>query len=275
LSEVETLYENEKFALLRVPMKMLVVNPYNPNVMDAAQMKALKHSMKKYGYAEFIPVTKVPDDPEFGEDRGKYLVIDGAHRLIAMREEGMGDEDKIEVILVKNITYADAWLGAYTFNKAKGRIKSELVAEMLIRSEANFGLKKTLEMTGLTKEYFDEYTSALKAAIRAREAMESGDTAFGKPVPEVKEKVGETKIEPEFKPVPITDEDMRKTIVADGLKPIIAKPSEEAEVLFVVELPQKQYEFVTKILNMFAEDPKEALVKACEKLAEVLGVSKE
>jgi len=137
-----------------IDIEKLEENVNNPNVMDQKNVDGLKQNMQKYGYIEFIVVVKNPD-------ADKYLIVDGHHRMAQLKEEG---HKQIPVLIAKNVPYAKALLGAWTFNKWRGKTDAKKIAQLLYSAEAEQKLTvdEICKITGLSRLYYDEYLATLK-----------------------------------------------------------------------------------------------------------------
>jgi hypothetical protein len=235
--------ELSDFEIISVKLSDLILNEYDPNIMSPPEYEYLKASIKKYGYLTPILVC---------EHEGKYFVADGAHRVLALKEEARlnnknEDEIYITVIKPKKFSLAEAWSGAFLFNKAKGKLSPKKVAEFLLKGEEMFGLEKILEATNIPKQYYEEYVATLKAG--------------GKEVPaEVKKEL--VSLETIFKPEQTTEQIKAKIIETE--KEIKAKEETLTNVLFVAELPMVKYKFVMDTLSEISENVSEALIMLCE-----------
>lgn len=202
-------------------------NQLNPNVMNPKEFDALKHSIVAFGLSEFPAVVR-------NEKTGKFLIIDGAHRVLAWKElkEKGETKDSLFVTLVKNINYYKALLGSFTFNRAKGRVKSERVVELLTDVKRYYDVAQIIRDTGLSKSDYEEY---IKAAEEGRLANQL------------------TKLE--------SIEAIKDRIVRWERKELKIEPVKR---IFFVSLAEEEYARVESALKHFANDHKTALLKMCE-----------
>lgn len=71
--------ENPVDKVIWVPKEMVVANNYNPNHVAAKEMRLLYVSVKEDGYTQ--PIVTIWD-----EKIGKYVIIDGFHRNLVIRQ---------------------------------------------------------------------------------------------------------------------------------------------------------------------------------------------
>jgi len=95
----------------------LEFNKYNPNVMSNETMGYLKASIKNLGFSKPILTTK---------RNGKYFVIDGEKRAIAMKELG---NTQIPTLVWENCSDLQAGLGSITLNQAAHQLSYKEIKE--------------------------------------------------------------------------------------------------------------------------------------------------
>jgi ParB-like chromosome segregation protein Spo0J len=95
----------------------LEFNKYNPNVMNDETMGYLKASIENLGFTKPILTTK---------RNGKYFVIDGEKRAIAMKELG---NTQIPTLVMENCSYLKAYLGSIALNNPAHRLSYKEIKE--------------------------------------------------------------------------------------------------------------------------------------------------
>jgi len=152
-------FENAELELKEIPLKRIIMNPENPNVMDENMMGHLKESFLQSGYIE--PAVVIPYDGDLKPDDGKkyYFMIDGEHRVLTLLDLGI---KKAMVIVAHNVPEHVAYGGALTFNKFKGKLSAEKIAEFLLHGANTYGKSAVLAATQLDKNKYDEYVEPLK-----------------------------------------------------------------------------------------------------------------
>ena len=85
MSSMSNMKRTPQVPQTRLPLNMIHADPNNPNVMSAAQKKALSHIISTYGYAQAIWVRDMQD--------GTYEIIDGHHRYFELRQQGETEID--------------------------------------------------------------------------------------------------------------------------------------------------------------------------------------
>jgi len=212
-----------------VPIEQVEPNPLNPNIMSERLFDMLKASIKQWGFIK--PVLTV-----YNPETQKYLITDGAHRYLALKELGKG---KIPIIVTKALTPQQAKLGSFLFNKIKGMLDAKKIAELLVNALNNYTKEEICKYIQMEKERFDEYT----AMIREQEV-----------------KV-ETKIKEFVKVEQPKLQELRQRIVDTTLKEIKAVKVEAFKRLFSASLSEEDYNTLHKALSLFNPDPTKALIE--------------
>ena len=92
-----------------IPLDQIVFDERNPNRMTEDQMRALNKVVDKYGFAQ---------DPWVNQIKGgKYMVVDGEHRILLLREKGV---KKIACKIFK-LKYSDVRILRQVANKLRGQ----------------------------------------------------------------------------------------------------------------------------------------------------------
>jgi 16S rRNA G966 N2-methylase RsmD len=132
-----------------VPIDSIRENTWNPNVMRDTVFQFLKKSIKKRGFVQPIVVTK------------DGVVIDGAHRLRAIKELGA---TQVET-KVLDITEEEARAETINFNLTKGTFDADKLGKILLELDQEWGKE-------LLKENLVMEQKQIDAAIRAHQSVE-------------------------------------------------------------------------------------------------------
>lgn len=214
--------------LAKVSVKRLKHNPLNPNVFDTKMFSELKKNIKRYGFLE--PGVVVP------RKDGTYFIVDGAHRVLAMKEMGFA---KIPVIIAKGLPKSAAYSGAYSFNRIKGKLSAEKIANLLLSGVERWGEKEVKMWTGLTSDSINEYIQS----IRLEDSMNR------KRVDELEEEEGK----------------VAEDIVRKELKQLESKRLDDFERTLIFSLSADDYKRVIRVLEGFGKDLNESLIRLCKK----------
>lgn len=113
-----------------VPMEKVVANDYNPNKVAPPELELLETSIWEDGYTQ--PIVTVYD-----QDADEYIVVDGFHRFVIIR-----DSDRIRErergmlpVVVLNKEVGDRMASTIRHNRARGshnvELMSQIVAELV------------------------------------------------------------------------------------------------------------------------------------------------
>jgi len=99
-----------------VPIEQVTANDYNPNVVATNELRLLYVSIKADGYTQ--PVVTVRD-----EETNKYVIIDGFHRYLVMKENTDIREDcsGLLPIVVLEKTMNERMASTVRHNRARGK----------------------------------------------------------------------------------------------------------------------------------------------------------
>ena len=122
-----------------VDVGSLKFDEQNPNKMTAAQMSALKNSIREYGNLQPIVI----------DQNGN--IVDGAHRALAYKELGYA---KIPAILIKIESDADRRIIRQTMNKLRGRHDPMLDAQEFVAILKANEEKKLFDMSAIKETEF-------------------------------------------------------------------------------------------------------------------------
>jgi len=222
---------NKELEMKKVSIDSVGMNKKNPNVMDDYTMEKLKKNIKTVGYLE--PAVVIPH-----KDGNKdYFIIDGEHRLMAMKD--LGHKEAL-VVVAHGVDKAAAFSGAYTFNAIKGKIDSQRLGEMLKYGTQEFGLQMMKTYSQLEDWQLQEYLESQKLQEE-----------------QIKEKITE-----ESEPQEIPD------AIRKEFKELKTKISSKQTRVLMFSLDEKDYEFVNGVLGGVDKNPNKALVKMCNMVSE-------
>ncbi len=196
---------------------------YNPNVMDKKTFDELKKNMDVYGY--LAPCICIPEDEN-------YFIIDGAHRILALKDKGY----KMALIIVaENVTRAAAYAGAISFNKLRGSLSGPKLATMLAKGIQLYGTAEMIKYSSLDKTKLQEHAGPLM-----KEGVELA----------TKEELAAT--------VNLDD------ILTNEMKEINAKSVEDTESNFIFSYPKAEYDFIASVLDDVNKNHGKALLELCK-----------
>lgn len=101
-----------------IPIKSIIPNTWNPNIMDSQTYSALRESFTEFGDIDPILVRDMGD---------KYQIIDGEHRYKIAREMGI---DKIQSIVVE-VSDTQAKRLTQIMNRTKGKDDPDKLMNLL------------------------------------------------------------------------------------------------------------------------------------------------
>lgn len=105
-----------------VPAHMLRPNPWNPNRMTADMMKKERASIREFGFID--PITARIDG---GSDEGWYQIIDGEHRWVAGKAEGIEEFP----VIVLDVDEDEAKELTIILNETRGESEPDLLSGLL------------------------------------------------------------------------------------------------------------------------------------------------
>lgn len=216
-----------------VPIDALQPNPFNPNVMNEKQFEYLKQSIERYDFLQLILCGEK-------NDAGKYPIMDGAHRLLALREKG---DEKVPIIVAKNLPEDAADVGAFRFNRKHGHITDEGLARFLDWACEKHGVEKVKYWAGITQELVSSYFATLKSA-GGRYAEQTRRMA--------------------------TDED---GIVRSSRRSLSTTPENEYKSPLLLYMQIEDYRYACGVLEKFDPRPADALIMLCRKYERLKNVT--
>ena len=144
-----------------VPTDKVVANEYNPNRVAEPEMELLQISIEEDGFTQPVVVY-------YDESKDLYIVVDGFHRYVIVR-----DYFKSDVIAVVEIDkpIEERMASTIRHNRARGKhqvdLTAELVKELLRRGRTDEEIAKALGMDA-------EEVLRLKQQVKVAETMANG-----------------------------------------------------------------------------------------------------
>lgn len=123
-------YMSPVYAVKSVPIEQVTANDYNPNSVAPPEMELLETSIWEDGYTQ--PVVVVYD-----EENEKYVVVDGFHRYLTLKNSKRINErenGRLPVVVLKK-DMSDRMASTIRHNRARGshniELMSTIVAELV------------------------------------------------------------------------------------------------------------------------------------------------
>jgi len=133
--------EEPKISLVKVSIDIIDFNPYNPNIYTDRMLEGLKENIKRYGFIEPGVASKKED--------GRYLILDGEHRVLAMKDLGFIEIPIIEVTSLRGLPEDIAPL---MFNEVRGRISETRKRAIVLDAIQNYTKEELKRFSNLNLE---------------------------------------------------------------------------------------------------------------------------
>lgn len=134
------------YAVRSVPIEKVTANDYNPNAVAPPEMALLETSIWEDGYTQ--PVVTVYD-----QDRDKYVVVDGFHRFLTLKNsERIRERERglLPVVVLKKEMH-DRMASTIRHNRARGthniELMSVIVAELVEMGKGDAWICKHIGMS--------------------------------------------------------------------------------------------------------------------------------
>ena len=124
----------------RIPLKKLIPNEWNPNVLDGRKAKALARQIGDVGFRQPIIVRPA-------KKRGKFEIIDGEHRVRAL--DSIGREDA-ECIVVKD-SDTEAKVQTLAMNVLRGDPDIVKMAKLIVDLQEEYTIPELEERLGISQ----------------------------------------------------------------------------------------------------------------------------
>jgi ParB-like chromosome segregation protein Spo0J len=104
-----------------VPTEKVVANEYNPNYVAESEMELLRISIEEDGLTQPIVVF-------YDEEKDLYIVVDGFHRYVIVRD--YFESDVIPVVVIDK-PIEERMASTMRHNRARGKHQVDLTAELV------------------------------------------------------------------------------------------------------------------------------------------------
>jgi len=141
--------------IVDLPLKDLVPNAYNPNVVEEAIMLQLKKDIERVGVKQ--PVIVREDE----EKKGTYIIIDGEHRWRVATDLGL-ETIPCEVM---GIDENEAKIMTITMNRFRGEFDTIKLAVVLKSLQEVYSAEELEERLGYNQEQLQSYEDLLNFDI--------------------------------------------------------------------------------------------------------------
>lgn len=119
-------YRSPVYNVRAVPMDMVTANDYNPNAVAPPEMELLETSIWEDGYTQPIVVV-------YDQEADQYVVVDGFHRFLTMRNSQRIREREggMLPVVVLNKDMSDRMASTIRHNRARGSHNIELMSQIV------------------------------------------------------------------------------------------------------------------------------------------------
>jgi ParB-like chromosome segregation protein Spo0J len=149
---------------VRIPLAQLESDPKNPNYMAPEQLAQLTAAIGRVGFLDPCLVRELPN--------GRYVIIDGHHRVRAASEAGLSE---VPCIVIRTDD-AHATLLQIGMNKMRGELNLGEVAKLIGELDiAGFDLPEMVP-TGFSNEEIESLLQASRV-VDEEEVLETGSLA--------------------------------------------------------------------------------------------------
>ncbi len=149
----------KKYEFKLIALESLEVVDFNPNEMTKTQMDHLRKTIKERGFMQPLTITPKEGVP------GKFIVMDGAHRLLAFKEL---KRPTIPCYIVPDKKPIDIKIDLINLNKIRGEFNQKKYAKLLESLDHDVGEEKLKELLNLEEEELKAY---LKLAKNGEESI--------------------------------------------------------------------------------------------------------
>jgi len=150
------------------PKEIEVPNVRITSTWDPEMLEMFRKSIKDMGQVQPILV---------GEEEGKYILIDGLHRL---EEAKLNDTKTVECAILP-MSIKDVLLRNLVTNRLRGKTKaSEMVLVISeLREKHRMGIEKIVKETGMRREYIEQMLKISQVHRSVYEALDREDIGVG------------------------------------------------------------------------------------------------
>lgn len=147
---------SSKYEFKLIQLENLEIVDDNPNEMTKEQMEHLRKTIKDRGFMQPLTITPKEGTP------GKFIVIDGAHRLEIFKELKRAT---IPCYIVPDKNNVDIKIDMVNLNKIKGEFNPNKYAKLLESLDHDIGKEKLKELLSLEEEELKKYLALAKGEI--------------------------------------------------------------------------------------------------------------
>ncbi len=172
---------------LRIEDHQLIEQKDNPNKMSAESFDVLVRAMAHVGFLQPLLVRPAPDDVTSAIPQpGKYIIVDGVHRLKASRVVlGMKDSDVphrfvdrlhrvqsdlklgLPCLVGEHLTESDAELARVGMNRMRGELDLAMVSNGLMDLKVAGLSNAELTISGFSRSEIDDLLASVKVPTEA------------------------------------------------------------------------------------------------------------
>lgn len=136
------------YNILRVPIRKIQANSYNPNSVAPPEMKLLERSILEDGYT--MPIVCY-----YLKEEDRYEIVDGFHRYMVMKQcEEIGKrEDYCLPVSVIDKPLSDRMASTIRHNRARGTHSIDIMVDIVRQlTEAGLGDSWIMENIGMDQD---------------------------------------------------------------------------------------------------------------------------
>ncbi len=142
-----------KYEFKLIPLGDLEVVDYNPNEMNKTQMDHLRKTIKERGFMQPLTITHKEGVP------GKFIVMDGAHRLEIFKEL---KRPTIPCYIVPDKKPIDIKIDLINLNKIKGEFNQKKYAQLIVDLQSELDRDQIKELINMDLAEQEAYEALLK-----------------------------------------------------------------------------------------------------------------
>ena len=151
----------------------------NPNELSEQMAKHLGTTIKERGFMDVLTVIQ-------DEEAGKFLIVNGAHRL----REDVEERKKLPCFIIKGKTEHDALVDMVNLNRIHGEFNPKKYGDLLKKLETMYSKENVQKLLNYSEAELDKIHSIREVEKKAHEKL--------KGMQEPKEKITEAVVEMEI-----------------------------------------------------------------------------
>ena len=144
---------SKKYEFKLISLGDLEIVDFNPNEMNKTQMHHLRKTIKERGFMQPLTITPKEGVP------GKYIIMDGAHRLLVFKEL---KRPTIPCYIVPDKKPIDIKIDLINLAKIRGEFDQKKYAKLLESLDADIGEEKLKELLNLEEKELKAYLDLAK-----------------------------------------------------------------------------------------------------------------